>query len=183
MTVRLSGCSLSLAVCLFVCLSLSLSACVYLFLSLRVSVSLSVCVSFSVRILSVVAVTWTSVYICASLSLYISLLLLQRFSLLPLCLPFLLSSPSSNPTPVCQIYVTMDEHDPLAVRTGKITFVDLAGSENLKQSGSAGVHQKETAHINRSLFCLGACLCIYISLFPCLNAGLLSVCVSMGDFQ
>ena len=43
-------------------------------------------------------------------------------------------------------------------RVGKVNFVDLAGSENLKTSGSQGVHQKETGHINKSLFTLGACV-------------------------
>jgi kinesin family protein 12 len=40
-------------------------------------------------------------------------------------------------------------------RCGKIHFVDLAGSENLKQSKSTGQGAKETGSINRSLFCLG----------------------------
>lgn len=41
-------------------------------------------------------------------------------------------------------------------KSGRISFVDLAGSENLKQSGSEGKAAKETASINRSLFALGS---------------------------
>ena len=43
------------------------------------------------------------------------------------------------------------------VRYGKISFIDLAGSENLKTSGiTGGEHLKETANINKSLFALGS---------------------------
>ena len=38
---------------------------------------------------------------------------------------------------------------------GKITFVDLAGSESLRESQSKGESAKETGHINKSLFTLG----------------------------
>ena len=38
---------------------------------------------------------------------------------------------------------------------GKVSFIDLAGSERLKSSKSDGVMAKETANINRSLFMLG----------------------------
>jgi hypothetical protein len=38
---------------------------------------------------------------------------------------------------------------------GKVSFIDLAGSERLKQSKSDGTMAKETANINRSLFMLG----------------------------
>lgn len=56
-----------------------------------------------------------------------------------------------------QIYLVKEAvpGDPTTATHGKITFCDLAGSENLKQSKAEGVHQKETAHINKSLFCLG----------------------------
>ena len=42
-----------------------------------------------------------------------------------------------------------------AQRVGKVTFVDLAGNERLKQSRSAGPSLREAGHINRSLFTLG----------------------------
>ena len=43
------------------------------------------------------------------------------------------------------------------MRYGKLSFVDLAGSENLKQSKSSGAEAiSETAAINKSLFSLGA---------------------------
>jgi hypothetical protein len=40
-------------------------------------------------------------------------------------------------------------------RYGKISFVDLAGSEKLKESLSEGIMMKETGQINKSLFTLG----------------------------
>lgn len=40
-------------------------------------------------------------------------------------------------------------------RYGKISFVDLAGSEKLKESKSEGIMAKETGQINKSLFTLG----------------------------
>jgi len=40
-------------------------------------------------------------------------------------------------------------------RYGKISFVDLAGSEKLKESMSEGIMMKETGQINKSLFTLG----------------------------
>eukprot|EP01138_Halocafeteria_seosinensis_P011947 gb/GECG01012210.1/.p1 GENE.gb/GECG01012210.1/~~gb/GECG01012210.1/.p1 ORF type:complete len:906 (+),score=151.74 gb/GECG01012210.1/:1-2718(+) len=42
-----------------------------------------------------------------------------------------------------------------AARYGKLLFADLAGSENLRASGSKGHRAKETAAINKSLFALG----------------------------
>lgn len=42
----------------------------------------------------------------------------------------------------------------IAPRNGKLVFVDLAGSENLKSSQSTSV--KETSSINKSLFSLGS---------------------------
>lgn len=44
------------------------------------------------------------------------------------------------------------------VRVGKLSFVDLAGSENLKKSRAVGSAAKETGAINKSLFTLGACI-------------------------
>jgi kinesin family protein 12 len=38
---------------------------------------------------------------------------------------------------------------------GKISFVDLAGSEKLKESRSEGIMMQETGQINKSLFTLG----------------------------
>lgn len=43
-------------------------------------------------------------------------------------------------------------------RYGKISLLDLAGSENLRASGSSGVGVKEAGSINRSLFILGQCI-------------------------
>ena len=40
-------------------------------------------------------------------------------------------------------------------KLGKINFIDLAGSERLRDSGSTGVNAQETKSINKSLFALG----------------------------
>ena len=37
------------------------------------------------------------------------------------------------------------------VKTAKLNFVDLAGSEKIKQSGATGTLKTEAAHINLSL--------------------------------
>jgi len=48
------------------------------------------------------------------------------------------------------------ERDGVTVsKFGKVSFIDLAGSERLKASKSDGTMAKETANINRSLFMLG----------------------------
>ena len=48
------------------------------------------------------------------------------------------------------------ERDGMTVsKFGKVSFIDLAGSERLKASKSDGTMAKETANINRSLFMLG----------------------------
>lgn len=43
-------------------------------------------------------------------------------------------------------------------RYGKISLLDLAGSENLRSSGSDGAGAREAGAINRSLFVLGQCI-------------------------
>ena len=39
--------------------------------------------------------------------------------------------------------------------TATLTFVDLAGSEDISKSGARGIHQKEAGSINKSLLSLG----------------------------
>jgi kinesin family protein C2/C3 len=41
------------------------------------------------------------------------------------------------------------------VKKGKLTLIDLAGSERLKNTGASGIRLKEAQHINRSLSSLG----------------------------
>lgn len=45
---------------------------------------------------------------------------------------------------------------------GKVSFVDLAGSEKVKDTGSTGDTLIEATNINRSLLTLGDELCIFI---------------------
>jgi len=66
---------------------------------------------------------------------------------------------SSRSHAVFTVYVEgKNEHDSSVY--GKITFIDLAGSENVKQSKSEGVALKETNNINKSLFALGKVISI-----------------------
>lgn len=70
-----------------------------------------------------------------------------------------LNKDSSRSHSVMSVYIessapSADGGDPI-VKNGKISFVDLAGSENVKQSRSEGKHLKETGNINKSLFVLG----------------------------
>ncbi|KAI3388916.1 hypothetical protein SNEBB_006742 [Seison nebaliae] len=44
------------------------------------------------------------------------------------------------------------------MKKGKLVFVDLAGSEKVKISGSSGIHLTETNNINKSLLTLGNCI-------------------------
>lgn len=50
---------------------------------------------------------------------------------------------------------TKEDDDHVLKKYGKISFVDLAGSEWLKESESQGEMVKETGNINKSLFMLG----------------------------
>ena len=54
----------------------------------------------------------------------------------------------------CMMTLYLDRRDATGPG-GKITFVDLAGSESLRESQSKGESAKETGHINKSLFTLG----------------------------
>lgn len=55
--------------------------------------------------------------------------------------------------------VTVDSDDQRVIRKqGKITFVDLAGSEKVKESRATGGTLTETLNINKSLLCLGNCI-------------------------
>jgi len=64
---------------------------------------------------------------------------------------------SSRSHSIFTVYVeTKDLQDEEASSVyGKISFIDLAGSENVKQSQSEGIALKETNNINKSLFALG----------------------------
>eukprot|EP00466_Bigelowiella_natans_P016681 jgi/Bigna1/89110/estExt_fgenesh1_pg.C_440011 len=65
---------------------------------------------------------------------------------------------SSRSHSLFTVYVEVKDEDEEGEVTsvyGKITFIDLAGSENVKQSQSEGVALKETNNINKSLFALG----------------------------
>lgn len=62
---------------------------------------------------------------------------------------------SSRSHVIYTIYVERREAPGAPPKLGKIHFVDLAGSEKLKDSESSGVNGEETRNINRSLFSLG----------------------------
>ena len=57
------------------------------------------------------------------------------------------------------VYLISEKESPddnhVIKRYGKISYVDLAGSEKLKESKSEGIMAKETGQINKSLFTLG----------------------------
>lgn len=48
----------------------------------------------------------------------------------------------------------MDEE----IRVGKLSLIDLAGSERASNTNNSGIRLKEGANINRSLLSLGNCI-------------------------
>ena len=70
-----------------------------------------------------------------------------------------LNKDSSRSHSVLTVYMISEtenkEDNRVFKRYGKISFVDLAGSEKLKESKSEGIMAKETGQINKSLFTLG----------------------------
>ena len=69
-----------------------------------------------------------------------------------------LNRDSSRSHALMTVYIDahVDDLENPYTRYGKLTFVDLAGSENLKKSGTTGTSGvKETSAINKSLFALG----------------------------
>ena len=70
-----------------------------------------------------------------------------------------LNKDSSRSHSVLTVYLISEqenkEDNHVFKRYGKISFVDLAGSEKLKESKSEGIMAKETGQINKSLFTLG----------------------------
>ena len=44
------------------------------------------------------------------------------------------------------------------VKSGKLSLIDLAGSERASRTGNTGLRMKEGANINRSLLALGNCI-------------------------
>lgn len=66
-----------------------------------------------------------------------------------------LNKESSRSHSLLTVYLEkmLDEEEILS--QGKLTFIDLAGSERLNESNSEGIMKKETGSINKSLFTLG----------------------------
>ncbi|GAB5361717.1 hypothetical protein AAMO2058_000736800 [Amorphochlora amoebiformis] len=62
---------------------------------------------------------------------------------------------SSRSHSIFTVYVDVFDRDKDSTIRGKISFIDLAGSENVKYSHAEGVTLKETNNINKSLFTLG----------------------------
>lgn len=73
-----------------------------------------------------------------------------------------LNEHSSRSHSIMTIYVDGDFVDPadgrVTKRNGKIHFVDLAGSEKVKESKATGETFNETLNINKSLLTLGKCI-------------------------
>lgn len=44
------------------------------------------------------------------------------------------------------------------IKSGKLSLIDLAGSERASRTGNTGLRMKEGANINRSLLALGNCI-------------------------
>jgi hypothetical protein len=71
-----------------------------------------------------------------------------------------LNMDSSRSHSIFTVYIDAVSTKGKIIRSGKMNFVDLAGSENLKQSESSGLNMKETNAINKSLFTLGSVISI-----------------------
>lgn len=67
----------------------------------------------------------------------------------------LLNVDSSRSHVIFTVYVERRDAPDAPPKLGKVHFIDLAGSEKLRDSESTGVHCEETKSINKSLFALG----------------------------
>nr|CAB3259002.1 kinesin-like protein KIF12 [Phallusia mammillata] len=68
---------------------------------------------------------------------------------------------SSRSHSILTVYLDSDsteENDLIVTKHGKVSFVDLAGSEKVKETGSTGETLIEATNINRSLLTLGNCI-------------------------
>lgn len=76
----------------------------------------------------------------------------------------LLNTSSSRSHTILTLYLHRSTQGSETYKSGKINFVDLAGSEKLKETCSEGLTAtKETTHINKSLFLLGKVICALAS--------------------
>lgn len=66
-----------------------------------------------------------------------------------------LNTESSRSHAILIIKINHHHKSESAFDTGKLAIIDLAGSENMEQSGVEGERQKETQSINKSLFSIG----------------------------
>jgi kinesin family protein 12 len=78
-----------------------------------------------------------------------------------------LNKDSSRSHSILTVYLISEhkneQEDHIYKKYGKISFVDLAGSEKLKESQSEGLMMKETGSINKSLFTLGKVISLLAS--------------------
>lgn len=65
---------------------------------------------------------------------------------------------SSRSHAVLQIIVEHFEESGFAKKVGKLSLIDLAGSERAASTGNKGIRMIEGANINRSLLSLGNCI-------------------------
>jgi kinesin family protein 18/19 len=65
--------------------------------------------------------------------------------------------PARLPSPE-QIFVEQKERSGTSMKVGKLSLIDLAGSERASNTKNSGLRLKEGANINRSLLALGNCI-------------------------
>jgi kinesin family member 12 len=66
-----------------------------------------------------------------------------------------MNSRSNRSHTLVTIYVDARAADSAVIRSGRITFIDLAGSERLRADATIGKAHRESCHINKSLYTLG----------------------------
>eukprot|EP00953_Heterococcus_sp_UTEX-ZZ885_P001865 1522-Heterococcus_DN1.PRE.3 len=66
-----------------------------------------------------------------------------------------MNSRSNRSHTLVTIYVDAQAADSAVIRCGRITFIDLAGSERLRADATTGKAHRESCYINKSLYTLG----------------------------
>jgi kinesin family member 12 len=66
-----------------------------------------------------------------------------------------MNSRSNRSHTLVTVYVDAQAADSAVIRSGRITFIDLAGSERLRADATTGKAHRESCYINKSLYTLG----------------------------